>query len=69
MLVVDCGVGYMIDVMDGPGVNERGWFGAEREDSWRKEGCDKRVGRAFQEMPKRSCTEPSFTNGDQTKKL
>jgi len=35
MLVVDCGVGYMIDVMDGPGFNERGGFGAEREDLWR----------------------------------
>jgi hypothetical protein len=67
MLVVDCGVGYMIDVMDGPGVNERGGFGAEREDLWRKEGRDKRVGRASQEISKRSCAESSFTNSGQTK--
>jgi len=31
-LVVDCGVGYVVDVMDEPGFNERGGFGAERED-------------------------------------
>jgi len=60
MLVVDCGIGYMIDVMDGPRVNERGGFGAEREDLWRRKGCDKRVGRASQEMSKRSCAESSF---------
>jgi NAD(P)H-dependent FMN reductase len=67
-LVVDWGVGYVIDVMDGPGFNERRGFSAEREDLWRREEWNKRVGRAFQEMSKRSCAESSFTNGGQPKK-
>jgi hypothetical protein len=59
-LVVDWGVGYVIDVMDGPGFNERREFSAEREDLWRREEWNKRVGRAFQEISKGSCAESSL---------